>query len=183
MRKYQLQSPERLRNVVIRHVRVSRLRFNDQLLKHLICPCFPWYKILSLSGGGQLAHTILGVDMNVETGEARFLVLDPHYTGRDEVRIFKFHRFCSSKFRKCWTCVSHNPYVSSMLLISQYRKFIDSNENKLRILGYLNVFVIMCISLQLPAALSGGCEWKTAKFWQADAFYNCLMPQIPINVI
>ncbi|GMS96181.1 hypothetical protein PENTCL1PPCAC_18356, partial [Pristionchus entomophagus] len=70
-------------------------------------------------GGGQLAHTILGVDMNVETGEARFLVLDPHYTGRDE----------------------------------------------------------------LPAALSGGCEWKTAKFWQADSFYNLLMPQIPINVI
>ncbi|KAK6015847.1 peptidase family C78 [Ostertagia ostertagi] len=31
-------------------------------------------------GGGQLAHTILGVDFDENTGECGFLVLDPHYT-------------------------------------------------------------------------------------------------------
>lgn len=32
-----------------------------------------------------LAHTILGVDFDENTGECRFLVLDPHYTGIDDV--------------------------------------------------------------------------------------------------
>ncbi len=30
-----------------------------------------------------LAHTILGVDWNESTGETRWLVLDPHFTGSD----------------------------------------------------------------------------------------------------
>ncbi|XP_050537197.1 ufm1-specific protease 2 isoform X2 [Daktulosphaira vitifoliae] len=37
-------------------------------------------------GGGVLAHTILGVDINEERGEAKFLVLDPHYTGTDNLK-------------------------------------------------------------------------------------------------
>ena len=32
-------------------------------------------------GGGVLAYTLLGVAFNDETGEAAFLILDPHYTG------------------------------------------------------------------------------------------------------
>ncbi|KJE97105.1 Ufm1-specific protease 2 [Capsaspora owczarzaki ATCC 30864] len=35
-------------------------------------------------GGGVLAHTILGVDFNAETGDVKYLILDPHYTGIDE---------------------------------------------------------------------------------------------------
>lgn len=34
-------------------------------------------------GGGQYAHTILGVDYNRRSGECEFLILDPHYTGKD----------------------------------------------------------------------------------------------------
>lgn len=34
-------------------------------------------------GGGVLAHTILGVAFNEETGDIRWLILDPHYTGSD----------------------------------------------------------------------------------------------------
>lgn len=34
-------------------------------------------------GGGVLAHTILGVDWNESSGETRWLILDPHYTGAD----------------------------------------------------------------------------------------------------
>ncbi|XP_050429656.1 ufm1-specific protease 2-like [Adelges cooleyi] len=37
-------------------------------------------------GGGVLAHTIIGVDINEECGEVKFLVLDPHYTGSDNIK-------------------------------------------------------------------------------------------------
>lgn len=36
-------------------------------------------------GGGVLAYTLLGVEWIPETGEAAFLILDPHYTGADEM--------------------------------------------------------------------------------------------------
>ena len=32
-------------------------------------------------GGGVLAYTLLGVAFNDATGDAAFLILDPHYTG------------------------------------------------------------------------------------------------------
>jgi hypothetical protein len=32
-------------------------------------------------GGGVLAYTLLGVQFNESTGDAAFLILDPHYTG------------------------------------------------------------------------------------------------------
>jgi hypothetical protein len=37
-------------------------------------------------GGGVLAHTILGIDFNQSTGECRYLVLDPHYTGEENLK-------------------------------------------------------------------------------------------------
>lgn len=37
-------------------------------------------------GGGVLAHTILGVDFNESTGDSMLLVLDPHYTGTDDIK-------------------------------------------------------------------------------------------------
>lgn len=36
-------------------------------------------------GGGVLAHTILGVDWDQDTEQTAFLVLDPHYTGSDDL--------------------------------------------------------------------------------------------------
>lgn len=36
-------------------------------------------------GGGVLAWTILGVARNEKTGKTKFLILDPHYEGRDEL--------------------------------------------------------------------------------------------------
>jgi hypothetical protein len=36
-----------------------------------------------LLGGGVLAHTIIGVDWDEASGETRWLILDPHYTGSD----------------------------------------------------------------------------------------------------
>ncbi|CAF0798722.1 unnamed protein product [Rotaria sordida] len=40
-------------------------------------------------GGGVLAHTILGVDFNESTGDSMLLVLDPHYTGVDDIKIIQ----------------------------------------------------------------------------------------------
>ncbi|KAG0461137.1 hypothetical protein HPP92_021434 [Vanilla planifolia] len=37
-------------------------------------------------GGGVLAYTILGVDYNEENGDCAFLILDPHYTGNDDIK-------------------------------------------------------------------------------------------------
>lgn len=37
-------------------------------------------------GGGVLAHTILGVDFNEVTGDVKFLILDPHYTGAEDLK-------------------------------------------------------------------------------------------------
>jgi Ufm1-specific protease 2 len=36
-------------------------------------------------GGGVLAYTLLGIDYNESTGECAFLILDPHYTGHDDL--------------------------------------------------------------------------------------------------
>ena len=37
-----------------------------------------------MMGGGALAFTILGVAWNKKTGAAQFLILDPHYEGKDD---------------------------------------------------------------------------------------------------
>jgi len=36
-------------------------------------------------GGGELAFTLLGVDFNANSGNARFLIMDPHYVGPDDI--------------------------------------------------------------------------------------------------
>ena len=37
-------------------------------------------------GGGVLAYTLMGLDWCERTGECAFLILDPHFTGRDELK-------------------------------------------------------------------------------------------------
>ncbi|KAJ3671714.1 hypothetical protein LUZ60_007793 [Juncus effusus] len=37
-------------------------------------------------GGGVLAYTLLGVEYNEASGESAFLILDPHYTGNDDLK-------------------------------------------------------------------------------------------------
>jgi len=40
-----------------------------------------------MMGGGSLAYTLLGVDYNNKSGEVRFLILDPHYCGVDDLAV------------------------------------------------------------------------------------------------
>lgn len=39
-----------------------------------------------VAGGGVLAYTLLGVDFNERTGDCAFLILDPHYTGGEDLK-------------------------------------------------------------------------------------------------
>jgi hypothetical protein len=52
-------------------------------------------------GGGVLAYTLLGIAWDPQSGECRFLILDPHYVGRDELR---------SVLDKGW-CAWHKPDI------------------------------------------------------------------------
>ncbi|CAI5466871.1 unnamed protein product [Closterium sp. Yama58-4] len=40
-------------------------------------------------GGGVLAYTLLGVDYDEATGECAFLILDPHYTGGEDLKAIR----------------------------------------------------------------------------------------------
>jgi hypothetical protein len=51
-----------------------------------------------------LAYTLLGIDYNETSGDIRFLILDPHYTGSEDLRMIKERGWCGWKtadlFRK-----------------------------------------------------------------------------------
>lgn len=53
-------------------------------------------------GGGVLAHTILGVDWNEATGDTKFLILDPHYTGGETLKIIQDKGWCGWKGPDFW---------------------------------------------------------------------------------
>ena len=55
-------------------------------------------------GGGVLAHTILGVDFNESTGDSMLLVLDPHYTGVDDIKVIQDKVSLDSWKTKYQTC-------------------------------------------------------------------------------
>lgn len=43
--------------------------------------------LLCVAGGGVLAHTILGVAWSETTGQIRYLILDPHCTGAEDLQV------------------------------------------------------------------------------------------------
>jgi len=53
-------------------------------------------------GGGVLAHTILGVDYNNVTGNVKFLILDPHYTGGEDLELIQKKGWCGWKGVDFW---------------------------------------------------------------------------------
>ena len=56
----------------------------------------------SFAGGGVLAHTILGVDFNKNTGDLKFLILDPHYTGSEDLQVIQGKGWCGWKGVSFW---------------------------------------------------------------------------------
>lgn len=53
-------------------------------------------------GGGVLAHTILGVSWNASSGNILFLILDPHYTGGEDLTQILKHGWCAWKGPEFW---------------------------------------------------------------------------------
>ncbi|XP_061189236.1 ufm1-specific protease 2-like isoform X2 [Saccostrea echinata] len=58
-------------------------------------------------GGGVLAHTILGVDFNEVTGDVKFLILDPHYTGAEDLKVILDKGWCGWKGMDFWDKTAH----------------------------------------------------------------------------
>lgn len=53
-------------------------------------------------GGGVLAHTIIGVDFHDKTGDIRYLIVDPHYTGAEDVGTITKKGWCGWKKNNFW---------------------------------------------------------------------------------
>ncbi|XP_070837166.1 ufm1-specific protease 2 [Chaetodon trifascialis] len=53
-------------------------------------------------GGGVLAHTILGVSWSETSGQIRYLILDPHYTGAEDLRVITDKGWCGWKGPDFW---------------------------------------------------------------------------------
>ncbi|KAM9329499.1 ufm1-specific protease 2 [Gastrophryne carolinensis] len=69
-------------------------------------------------GGGVLAHTILGVNWSESTGEIKFLILDPHYKGAEDLQTILDKGWCGWKGIDFWTadayynlCLPQRPMV------------------------------------------------------------------------
>eukprot|EP00039_Didymoeca_costata_P023294 m.6609 g.6609 ORF g.6609 m.6609 type:complete len:621 (+) comp3558_c0_seq1:152-2014(+) len=65
-------------------------------------------------GGNNLAHTILGIDFNEKTGEVQHLILDPHYTGPENLRTVLDKGWCGWKDLNFW-----NPHVTYNMCLPQ----------------------------------------------------------------
>uniref|UniRef100_G3MNT2 Probable Ufm1-specific protease 2 n=1 Tax=Amblyomma maculatum TaxID=34609 RepID=G3MNT2_AMBMU len=53
-------------------------------------------------GGGMLAHTIIGIAFDSKTGDSHYLVLDPHYTGAEELSTVQNKGWCGWKGANFW---------------------------------------------------------------------------------
>ncbi|RUS89191.1 hypothetical protein EGW08_003070 [Elysia chlorotica] len=58
-------------------------------------------------GGGVLAHTILGVSYSELSGDIAFLILDPHYTGGEDLRVIQEKGWCGWKDMNFWNQSAH----------------------------------------------------------------------------
>lgn len=73
-----------------------------KLLKHKYAEGNQLFTLNCFLGGGVLAHTILGVDYNQSTGKIKFLILDPHYTGGEDLHIIQSKGWCGWKGVDFW---------------------------------------------------------------------------------
>ena len=40
-----------------------------------------------VSGGANYAHTIVGIDFDEMTGSVKYLIVDPHFTGNEDIKV------------------------------------------------------------------------------------------------
>lgn len=71
-------------------------------------PIFSYlFFVVIFTGGGVLAHTIIGVEYKAEKNETRYLILDPHYTGADEITTVLNKGWCGWKSSDFWNKTAH----------------------------------------------------------------------------
>ena len=58
-------------------------------------------------GGGVYAHTIVGVVYNEDTGDIRFLIVDPHFTGSDNLKTVQSKGWVGWKGPNFWNQTAH----------------------------------------------------------------------------
>ena len=58
-------------------------------------------------GGGVLAHSIVGVKYNEHTGATRFLIVDPHFTGKDQLKTVQSKGWVGWKGPEFWNQTAH----------------------------------------------------------------------------
>ncbi|XP_034824988.1 ufm1-specific protease 2 [Maniola hyperantus] len=78
------------------------LSYTPELVHH-----FQRYGSPIMIGGGVLAHTILGVEYNSVTNETRYLILDPHFTGADDISVVISKGWCGWKNSDFWNKTAH----------------------------------------------------------------------------
>ncbi|XP_047522798.1 ufm1-specific protease 2 [Pieris napi] len=78
------------------------LTYTPELMHH-----FQQHGSPIMIGGGVLAHTIIGVEYNEEKNETRYLILDPHYTGADDLQTVLSKGWCGWKTSDFWNKTAH----------------------------------------------------------------------------
>jgi hypothetical protein len=73
-----------------------------------------------------LAHTIIGIDYNPRLGDCRYLILDPHYTGPDQINNIIDGGWCAWKPATFW---SKKDYYNLLLVINPTQKEINTNND------------------------------------------------------
>lgn len=58
-------------------------------------------------GGGVYAHTIVGVKYNEHTGAIKFLIVDPHFTGKDQLKTIQSKGWVGWKGPDFWNQTAH----------------------------------------------------------------------------
>lgn len=76
--------------------------YTPELIHHFLTHGSP-----IMIGGGVLAHTILGIEYNSVTNETRYLILDPHYTGVDDLTTVINKGWCGWKNSDFWNKTAH----------------------------------------------------------------------------
>lgn len=84
--------------------RILHVKSGGEMAQHgpTFAQHFTTYGTPVMIGGGVLAHTILGVDFNSQTNDLKFLVLDPHYTGADDLDTVQKKGWCAWKPVTFW---------------------------------------------------------------------------------
>jgi len=75
---------------------------------------FTTYGTPVMIGGGVFAHTILGIDFNSEANELKFLILDPHYTGGEDLDLIQKKGWCAWKGVNFWDKKSYYNFCMPM---------------------------------------------------------------------